>query len=58
MTNEQVNVIAGIDTHADTHHVTLVADYGKRLGDRKFLAIVCGWFARIGAGGPVNGLRN
>ncbi|UIK89011.1 hypothetical protein [Arthrobacter polaris] len=29
MTNEQFEVIAGIDTHADTHHVALITDYGK-----------------------------
>lgn len=38
MANTQFKVIAGIDTHADTHHVALVTDYGKRLGDQKFLA--------------------
>lgn len=43
MANEQVKVIAGIDTHADTHHVALVTEYGKRLGDRKFLAIGSGY---------------
>ena len=29
MTNEQFKVIAGIATHADTHHVALMTDYGK-----------------------------
>ena len=43
MANEQYKVIAGIDTHADTHHVALVTDYGKRLGDRKFLAVGSGY---------------
>ncbi|MDJ0314623.1 NAD(P)-binding domain-containing protein [Arthrobacter sp. H35-D1] len=43
MTNEQFEVIAGIDTHADTHHVALITDYGKRLGDRKFLAVGSGY---------------
>jgi transposase len=42
MATEQYKVIAGIDTHADTHHVALVTDYGKRLGDRKFLAVGTG----------------
>ena len=32
MTNEQIKVIAGIDTHADTHHVALITEHGKRLG--------------------------
>lgn len=43
MTNERFKVIAGIDTHADTHHVALITDYGKRLGDRKFLAVGSGY---------------
>jgi transposase len=43
MANENYKVIAGIDTHADTHHVALVTDYGKRLGDRKFLAVGSGY---------------
>ena len=43
MTNGQFKVIAGIDTHADTHHVALITDYGKHLGDRKFLAVGSGY---------------
>lgn len=43
MANEEFKVIAGIDTHADTHHVALITDYGKRLGDRKFLAVGSGY---------------
>ncbi|MDQ0095960.1 IS110 family transposase [Paeniglutamicibacter psychrophenolicus] len=43
MSNEQFKVIAGIDTHSDTHHVALVTDYGKRLGDQKFLAVGSGY---------------
>lgn len=43
MANEQAKVIAGIDTHADTHHVALITDYGKHLGDRKFLAVGSGY---------------
>ncbi|MGP5700776.1 hypothetical protein ACT3UD_16445 [Glutamicibacter sp. 287] len=42
MANERVNVIVGIGALADARHVTLVTDYGKRLGDRKFLTIVYG----------------
>lgn len=40
---EQIHVFAGVDTHADTHHVALITDYGKRLGDRKFLAVGSGY---------------
>jgi len=43
MTNETLKVIAGIDTHADTHHVALITEYGKHLGDRKFLAVGTGY---------------
>lgn len=43
MTNENYNVIAGIDTHADTHPVAFVTHHGKRLGDRKFLAVGSGY---------------
>lgn len=39
MTNQAPEVIAGIDTHADTHHVGLITSYGKHLGDREFLAV-------------------
>ncbi len=38
MANEHLNVIAGIDTHADTHHVALITDTGSHLADRKFPA--------------------
>lgn len=56
MTNEQFKVIAGIDTHADTHHVALITDYGKKLGDRKFLAVGSGYqeiAAYLTSHGPV-----
>jgi transposase len=43
MANEQCKVIAGIDTHAHTHRVVLVTEYGKRLGDQKFLAVGSGY---------------
>lgn len=43
MANEQFKVIAGIDTHADTHPVALISNYGKRLGERKFLAVRSGY---------------
>lgn len=31
MENDRFKVIAGIDAHAYTHHVALIADYGKHL---------------------------
>ncbi|WP_188573860.1 IS110 family transposase, partial [Arthrobacter liuii] len=36
MTNEQLQVIAGIDTHADTHHVAIISDTGLHLADKEF----------------------
>ncbi|WP_035780181.1 IS110 family transposase [Arthrobacter sp. H14] len=43
MTNEDPKVIVGIDTHADTHHVAVITDYGKHLADQKFLAVGSGY---------------
>ena len=31
-------IIVSVDTHADTHHVALINEYGKRLSDKKFVA--------------------
>jgi transposase len=36
MTTELVDVIGGIDTHADTHHVAVITTTGARLGDAAF----------------------
>ncbi|GAA1877074.1 hypothetical protein GCM10009715_24800 [Paeniglutamicibacter psychrophenolicus] len=41
--NEQFKVIAGFYTHADTRHVALMSDCGKRLGERKLLAVGSGY---------------
>lgn len=43
MTNEDMKVIAGVDTHADTHHVAVINEYGKHLADKKFLAVGSGY---------------
>ncbi|MDJ0358439.1 IS110 family transposase [Paenarthrobacter sp. PH39-S1] len=43
MTNEDMKVIAGVDTHADTHHVALINEHGKHLADKKFLAFGSGY---------------
>ncbi|MGP9837804.1 IS110 family transposase [Arthrobacter sp. 179] len=48
MTNEKIGDDAGIDTHADTHHVALMTDYGKHLRGRKFLA-AGSWYREIAA---------
>ena len=36
MTNIVTEIIAGVDTHADTHHVALIDVHGKHLADAKF----------------------
>lgn len=33
---QEKRVVVGIDTHADTHHVAVVTEYGKPRGDREF----------------------
>lgn len=43
MANEAIKVIAGIDTHADTHHVAVINEHGKPLADREFLAVGSGY---------------
>jgi transposase len=43
LANETTNVIAGIDTHADTHHVAVINEYGKPIADREFLAVGSGY---------------
>ena len=43
MKYENIKVIVGIDTHADTHHVALITEFGKHVADRKFLAVGSGY---------------
>lgn len=44
MATEPTNVIiAGIDTHADTHHVAVINEHGKPLADKEFLAVGSGY---------------
>jgi transposase len=43
LATEPTNVIAGIDTHADTHHVAIINEHGKPLADREFLAVGSGY---------------
>ena len=40
-------VIAGVDTHADTHHAAVVDATGKRLGDQQFPTTEDGYLALI-----------
>ncbi|MBU8869207.1 IS110 family transposase [Paenarthrobacter aromaticivorans] len=43
MATEPTNIIAGIDTHADTHHVAIINEHGKPLADKEFLAVGTGY---------------
>ncbi|UKA56883.1 IS110 family transposase [Arthrobacter sp. FW306-2-2C-D06B] len=43
MAKQHPKVIAGIDTHADTHHVAVISETGQHLADREFLAVGSGY---------------
>ena len=43
MANEATKIIAGIDTHADRHHVAVINEHGRPLADREFLAVGYGY---------------
>ncbi|MHA7224135.1 IS110 family RNA-guided transposase [Arthrobacter sp. RHLT1-20] len=43
MANEHLKVIAGIDTHADTHHVAIITETGAHVADQEFLAVGSGY---------------
>lgn len=43
MAKEQLKVIAGIDTHADTHHFAIITETGRHLADREFPAAGSGY---------------
>lgn len=58
MTNppETVEVVAGVDTHADTHHAAVIDTNGRRLGDAEFPTTLAGYaalFAFLGAFGTI-----
>ncbi|MGD6978829.1 MULTISPECIES: IS110 family transposase [Citricoccus] len=38
-----LDVVAGVDTHADTHHVAILSVTGARLGDRQVPATATGY---------------
>lgn len=43
MTKLTPKIIAGIDTHSDTHHVAIINEHGTHLSDREFLAVGSGY---------------
>lgn len=40
---QEQRIVVGIDTHADTHHVAVVTEYGKPLGDQAFPTTTTGY---------------
>uniref|UniRef100_UPI0035714231 IS110 family transposase n=1 Tax=Nocardia takedensis TaxID=259390 RepID=UPI0035714231 len=36
-------IFVGVDTHADTHHVAVVNEHGKKLTDREFPTTATGY---------------
>lgn len=38
-------IFVGVDTHADTHHVAIVNEHGKKLDDREFTTTAAGYAA-------------
>ncbi len=47
MTTKQIEVVAGVDTHADTHHVAVIDTTGRRLADAAFPATSAGYAALL-----------
>lgn len=47
MTTKQVEVVAGIDTHADTHHLAVIDTAGRQLADAAFPATSAGYAALL-----------
>lgn len=43
MTSSAPDVYAGVDTHAETHHVAVIDGLGRRLGDAEFPTTVTGY---------------
>lgn len=48
MTSSDVKVIAGVDTHAETHHVAVIDLAGRPLGDVQLPATGAGYSALVG----------
>jgi transposase len=43
LATKTTTIIAGIDTHSDTHHVAIINEHGKPLADKEFLAVGSGY---------------
>lgn len=44
MASEQIDVVAGVDTHSNTHHAAVLDSVGRLLGTREFRAEPAGYF--------------
>jgi hypothetical protein len=42
-----LDIVAGVDTHADTHHVAILDMVGRRVGDRQIRATAAGYEALL-----------
>lgn len=47
MTTPPVDVIAGVDTHAETHHAAVIDTNGRHLADKQFPATATGYAALL-----------
>lgn len=47
MTDDHVDVVVGVDTHADAHHVAVIDSVGRRLGDGEFATTPDGFEAAL-----------
>ncbi|MDQ4021885.1 MAG: IS110 family transposase [Actinomycetota bacterium] len=47
VTADEVEVVAGVDTHGQTHHVAVLTTIGGELGDREFPATAAGYAALL-----------
>jgi transposase len=45
LTSPMQTVFAGVDTHADTHHIAIVNEHGRKLADREFPTTAAGYEA-------------
>ena len=43
MSDQHVHVIAGVDTHGQTHHAAVIDSLGRHLADREFPATGSGY---------------
>lgn len=42
-----LTIVAGVDTHKDTHHAAIIDHLGRKIGDREFVATAAGYQALL-----------